>query len=499
MVQSFIYIILGLLALYIKTETLNGITLLNIIYYHSYQEKNYELTFFEGEEFAFKFKTNPSTGYGWIFLNQNILDDNIQLINRTKIENTNPENLVGEPEYYYIFFKAINQTTQPKILNFVYKREWEEETLTNITVNITVFKDKCKNSYKFLNNLDLSEPKFFNIQLEDKDSKEYFYLTVKEDVSSYYYIYGENDDDSLGIELYDNIINCTKELSNKNLIFSNTDKIILSIANTYKNTLSNFYVLKLGNKDEASVLNEGEILAFQIDPSENKIIKNIKTIIQEKDLPMSIYIKLGINKDFGNKLSVFGENLSYKGFYYKSNSNIDKITILSSIGESQIIPVIIKMCILHSNIIEISENKKIALNKNKYGIYKISNNEFKIKIGSKNGVNIFYYYIYLTNNNKTEFCFNSPKYYNYKIFVEKDSDLNLTTDLDLKRKSKENNYEDLYLFFSSDEDSDILIGNETIENKSNNKNDESDDFIIFENSKHYSNNCYFYIFLLLLI
>ena len=75
-------------------------------------------------------------------------------------------------------------------MNFVYKREWEEEILTNITVNITILKDKCKNNCKFLNNIDLSEPKFFNIQLKDNDSKEYFYLTVKEDVSSYYYIYG---------------------------------------------------------------------------------------------------------------------------------------------------------------------------------------------------------------------------------------------------------------------------------------------------------------------
>ena len=190
MAKSFLYIILGLLALYIKTETLNGITVLNIVYYHSYQENNYDLTVFEGEEFALKFKTNPSTGYGWIFLNENILNDSIQLTNRTRIENPNPENLVGQPEFYYIFFKAIKQTTQPTIMNFVYKREWEEEILTNITVNITVFKDKCKNNYIFLDGLDLSDPKFFNIQLKDNDSKEYFYLTVKEDVSSYYYIYG---------------------------------------------------------------------------------------------------------------------------------------------------------------------------------------------------------------------------------------------------------------------------------------------------------------------
>ena len=252
---------------------------MNIVYYHSYQENNYDLTVFEGEEFALKFKTNPSTGYGWIFLNENILNDSIQLTNRTRIENPNPENLVGQPEFYYIFFKAIKQTTQPTIMNFVYKREWEEEILTNITVNITILKDKCKNNCKFLNNIDLSEPKFFNIQLKDNDSKEYFYLTVKEDVSSYYYIYGENDDDSLGIELYDNIINCTEELSNKYLIFSNNEKIILSITNIHKNTLTNFYVLKLGDKNKADILNEGEILVFKIDPSENEIIKNIKANI----------------------------------------------------------------------------------------------------------------------------------------------------------------------------------------------------------------------------
>ena len=144
MVKSILYIILGLLTLYIKSETLNGITVLNITYGDSYQENNYELTVFEGDEFALKFETNPSTGYSWTFVNEQNLGDNIQLINKTNAENSNSKNLLGQPANYYLFFKAIKKTTQPKNLNFVYKRSWEEELWTNTTVVITVSDEDSK-------------------------------------------------------------------------------------------------------------------------------------------------------------------------------------------------------------------------------------------------------------------------------------------------------------------------------------------------------------------
>ena len=167
MAKSILYIILGLLTLYIKTETLNGITVLNISYSYSYQENNYELTVFEGDEFALKFETNPSTGYSWTFVNEKNLGDNIQLINKTNVENSNSRNKLGQPEYYYLFFKAIKQATQPKNLNFVYKRSWDKEPLTNTTVIITIFKSSDKDSNKENDDtmINLNNPYFYMLLL----------------------------------------------------------------------------------------------------------------------------------------------------------------------------------------------------------------------------------------------------------------------------------------------------------------------------------------------
>ena len=357
--------IFGSLIIFIKTEILSGISLVNIEYsYNNENEKVFELTVSEGEEFALRFYNNISLGFRWFFLNKNILilNDYIQFMNRTTEPKNYGRQLLGAGGYFYLFYKALKRTNQPINLYFTWKRDlMGEETLMNIIVKITVckivFNAKCINNVKLLQNLDLSSPKFYNLEFREKNVIEYIYLTVKDDISyDFYYLYYEKGDD-LHIEIsYEQNLNSSKEISNTYPIFQKSDKILLSITNNEYNLLINFYVLKLGNIYDSDILYEGEILAFGIDSSQKEIIKNIKTINKGKNLPFSIFIKLGVNKDFGNKLTVFGENLTYNGFSYKLNSNIDAITILSSIEETQLIPIIIKMCVFNYNIIEISEN-----------------------------------------------------------------------------------------------------------------------------------------------
>ncbi len=130
-------------------------------------------------------------------------------------------------------------------------------------------------------------------------------------------------------------------------------------------------------------------------------------------------------------------------------------------GKSEIIPIIVKLCVFSSNIIQISENTPIELNHDKFGIYKFTDKEIKIKVESNSGTNIYYYYIYLTKDiNIKEQCFNSPIFSNNQIFIEKDSFLNINIDLDLERKNNQNEVEYLYLIFSVQEDSKIIINEE---------------------------------------
>ena len=489
---SSVFIILIIL---IQCEDFNKITNIYIDYESS--SNNYNLIVAEGEEFAIKFLSIPSAGFDWFLLNTEILDESfIKYINTTYEKNDKKEKLDGAPinttyekndeeeksdeaplitAYkeeeliggvisYYLFFKALKQTDQEIYLDYVYKRDWEEEIISNASITIKICKLKkngiCQNDLTSLSDLDLNSPKYYYFESKEMNQPEKFYLTVKEDKSyDYYYIYTDNKNCDLDIKKIDNQGN--EIISNENPCFKTSDKVVLSQQCSSDNSIISFYVIKLTDLKQSESIKEGEILSFKIDTKENQITKNIKTSISEKNFPAEIFIKSGINKDLENKITVFGENLNYDGFYYKLNSNIDKITILSSMGKSEIIPIIVKLCVFSSNMIQISENTPIELNHDKFGIYKFTDEEVKIKVESNSGTNIYYYYIYLTKDiNIKEQCFNSPKFSNNQIFIEKDSFLNLIIDLDLERKNNQNEVEYLYLIFSVQEDSKIIITEE---------------------------------------
>ena len=341
----------------IQCEDSNKVT--NIYIDYQSDSNNYNLIVAEGEEFAIKFLSNPSTGYNWFLLNEEILDESfIKYINTTYEKNDEEENLDGAPISYYLFFKALKQTDQEIYLDYVYKRDWEEEIISNASITIKICKLKkngiCQNDLTSLSDLDLNSPKYYYFESKEMNQPEKFYLTVKEDKSyDYYYIYTDNKNCDLDIKKIDNQGN--EIISNENPCFKTSDKVVLSPQCSSDNSIINFYVIKLTDLKQSESIKEGEILSFKIDTNENQITKNIKTFISEKNFPVKIFIKSGINKDLENKITVFGENLNYEGFYYELNSNIDKITILSSMGKSEIIPIIVKLCVFSSNIIQISD------------------------------------------------------------------------------------------------------------------------------------------------
>ena len=93
-----------------------------------------------GEKFALKFKSNPSTGNSWAFLNEDEVND-VLLFIESKLLNPyagqiNPP--IGSGEYELFYFKAIKETDEAISLNFNYGKSSKNNALYSSVVKINV-------------------------------------------------------------------------------------------------------------------------------------------------------------------------------------------------------------------------------------------------------------------------------------------------------------------------------------------------------------------------
>ena len=99
-----------------------------------------------GEEFALKLKGNPTTGYTWVLLNPEDIDESLEATNfgsdgiAEYVSNSKNKLLDGAGGYFYYTFKAIKVNYEVKPLKFSYRRLWEKETNSepDALVKITV-------------------------------------------------------------------------------------------------------------------------------------------------------------------------------------------------------------------------------------------------------------------------------------------------------------------------------------------------------------------------
>ena len=99
-----------------------------------------------GEEFALKFRGNPTTGYTWVLLNAEevqgpLLGTNFEADGIADyVADSKDKYLVGGAGSFYYKFKADKVANEAKILRFSYQRTWEnnENILPDAVVKITV-------------------------------------------------------------------------------------------------------------------------------------------------------------------------------------------------------------------------------------------------------------------------------------------------------------------------------------------------------------------------
>ncbi len=102
--------------------------------------KNNELDVKLGEEFTLKFKSNPTTGYSWKFLNKEEVSDSIQFLRSKYVPSPSPNNhiiIVGRGGEEYFYFKARKVTNEAQTLKFAYSKFFGKET-NNPTYTIKV-------------------------------------------------------------------------------------------------------------------------------------------------------------------------------------------------------------------------------------------------------------------------------------------------------------------------------------------------------------------------
>ena len=100
----------------------------------------------EGEEFALKFRGNPTTGYTWVLLNTEDVDGSLQATNFESdgiadyVADSKDELLVGGAGSFFYKFKAVKVSNEEKLLKFSYQRTWEKNSndLPDAVVRITV-------------------------------------------------------------------------------------------------------------------------------------------------------------------------------------------------------------------------------------------------------------------------------------------------------------------------------------------------------------------------
>ena len=100
----------------------------------------------EGEEFALKFRGNPTTGYTWVLLNTEEVDGSLKATNFESdgiadyVADSKDELLVGGAGSFFYKFKAVKVSNEEKVLKFSYQRTWEKNVndLPDAVVKITV-------------------------------------------------------------------------------------------------------------------------------------------------------------------------------------------------------------------------------------------------------------------------------------------------------------------------------------------------------------------------
>ena len=100
----------------------------------------------EGEEFALKFRGNPTTGYTWVLLNTDEVDGALLGTNFESdgiadyVADSKDKLLVGGAGSFYYKFKAVKVANEATVIKFSYQRTWEQNAndLPDAIVKITV-------------------------------------------------------------------------------------------------------------------------------------------------------------------------------------------------------------------------------------------------------------------------------------------------------------------------------------------------------------------------
>ena len=130
----------------IKSETYEGVKVYEVNKSNDGQKNEISITVKEGEEFALKFRGNPTTGYTWVLLNTEQLKDSLKGLNFENdgiaeyVADSKDKLLVGGAGNFYYKFKALKVTNEEHVLNFSYRRTWEKNnneptTVVKITIN----------------------------------------------------------------------------------------------------------------------------------------------------------------------------------------------------------------------------------------------------------------------------------------------------------------------------------------------------------------------------
>ena len=110
-------------------------------------ENSFDISVSEGEEFALKFRGNPTTGYTWVLLNTEDVDGCLLGTNFESdgiadyVADSKDKLLVGGAGSFYYKFKAVKAANEAKVLKFSYQRTWEKaanDALPDAVVKITV-------------------------------------------------------------------------------------------------------------------------------------------------------------------------------------------------------------------------------------------------------------------------------------------------------------------------------------------------------------------------
>lgn len=95
------------------------------------------------QEFTFKIRGNPTTGYKWYLAEEIQEDDSLQATSLKEDRSTKnyqiddaPEHMMGVGGSFYFNFKGKRAGTYPLI--FVHKRPWETESIEQKAIKVTI-------------------------------------------------------------------------------------------------------------------------------------------------------------------------------------------------------------------------------------------------------------------------------------------------------------------------------------------------------------------------